>query len=203
MRAVGLEALIAEMWPSLSSRAHTRLAQYANFVRVWSPRMNLISASHERALIDILLTDAIVLATDEAFQNRWKQAEKIIDVGSGAGAPAIPFALLVEHVNLTLVEPRIKRVAFMNTVIGQFHLKDRVRVMPERIEKKGKPLSTPYDLALSRATFSPDAWLELGRELGRTVAVFRNDRSQSNEQPIATAEYIWPFSKTSRVIELW
>ena len=43
-----------------------------------------------------------------------------IDVGSGAGAPALPFALLRPDVSLTLVEPLRKRIAFLRTAMQRY-----------------------------------------------------------------------------------
>lgn len=75
-----------------------------------------------------------------------------VDVGSGAGFPAIPLALVKPAVEFTLVEPSRKRVTFLRHVIRRLKL-TTVRVRPERVEALlgESDMLEAFDVALARA----------------------------------------------------
>lgn len=62
-----------------------------------------------------------------------KAAARIIDIGSGAGFPAVPLAIVRPELEFTLVEPSRKKVTFLRHVIRQLKLR-RVLVRPSRVE---------------------------------------------------------------------
>src|SRR6185295_9811748 len=75
----------------------------------------------------------------------------LVDVGSGGGLPALPFAVLRPDVRLTLVEPRAKRVAFLRTAVRELGLAGELVA--------GHAADLPagaFDVAASRATFPPE-----------------------------------------------
>jgi len=57
---------------------------------------------------------------------------RVIDVGSGAGLPGIPLALARPDLDVTLLEPLARRVAFLEDVVAALGLP--VRVVRERAE---------------------------------------------------------------------
>lgn len=57
----------------------------------------------------------------------------VVDVGSGAGLPGIPLALARRDLDVTLVEPLARRVAFLEDVVAALGV--GVRIIRERAEK--------------------------------------------------------------------
>ena len=90
-----------------------QLAVYCDLVVAWNQRVDLTAARSADELVDLLLADALAIASalPTVAGERW------LDVGSGVGAPGIPLALLLP-LNMTLIEPREKRVAFLRTAVG-------------------------------------------------------------------------------------
>lgn len=183
-----------------------RLAQFVGLVASWDVRHNLTGASDAKQLIEILLADAMVLSSQDLIP----EGARIIDVGAGAGAPSIPLTLLREDLNAVLVEPRKKRAAFMRYAVGSLNLQDRVTVAEQRLDldhpqtlRSGRP----FDVALSRATFSPEVWQGLGLTLARLCVVLGTDALQQRT-PLAPARlvrqhsYAWPFSNALRTVQL-
>jgi 16S rRNA (guanine527-N7)-methyltransferase len=145
-----------------------RLASFADLVGQWGSRTDLTSARDPHALAEVLFLDALVMM-DPVLVPR---AARLVDVGSGVGAPALPLALLRSDVDVTMVEPRRRRVAFLRTAIGHLGVQDRVRVVEGRVDPDRPRLpGAPFDVAASRATFAPLRWLPLGAELAPRVLV--------------------------------
>lgn len=71
----------------------------------------------------------------------------VIDVGSGAGLPGIPLALLRPDLQVTLLEPLLRRSNFLIQAVEELGLGDRVTVIRARAEDhEGR-----YDAVTARA----------------------------------------------------
>jgi len=144
------------------------LAAYADLVQTWNARTNLTGARDGPALCEVLFADALVLA-DPAFISH---GARIVDVGSGVGAPILPLLLVRPDLDATLVEPQRRRVAFLRTCVGTLGLAGRSRVVESRVsEQDPRVAGSPFDVALSRATLSPDRWLAMAFALASRALV--------------------------------
>lgn len=193
--------LVSQVAASLGARLHAeqleRLARYAELVATWNARVNLTGAKDARALADVLFADAFVLA-DERFVVR---GARVVDVGAGAGAPALPLAILRPDVHVTLIEPLRKRVAFVRTAIGTLDLGERATVDERRLE--GPEIAgAPFDVALSRATFEPSVWLRLGRALATRVLVL-SGAEPLPEGALDSRAYALPFGGSPRRVGIY
>ncbi len=77
---------------------------------------------------------------------------RVIDIGSGAGFPAIPLALVRADIEFTLVEPSRKKVSFLRHLARQLRL-ERVQIVPKRSEELvGEAgMRDAFDVAMARA----------------------------------------------------
>jgi 16S rRNA G527 N7-methylase RsmG len=73
----------------------------------------------------------------------------------------MPFAILRSDCQVTLVEPRAKRTAFLHAAVRSAACTN-VLVKRARVEELG---GSRYDVAASRATFPPSEWLALAQKL--------------------------------------
>lgn len=71
----------------------------------------------------------------------------VVDVGSGAGLPGIPLALLRQDLRLVLLEPLLRRFNFLELAVEELGLGDRVTVVRGRAEDH----EARYDVVTSRA----------------------------------------------------
>ncbi len=200
---------LGDGWPELSRRARVDLEQQLgrklpelpldhfgrmlDLVATWNARTDLTAARGAEELVDLYLADALVVAAGEpSFGGRW------VDVGSGGGAPGLTLALLAATLDLTLVEPRDKRVAFLRTVIGDLQL-PQVRVKRARSEAVD---GGEFDVAISRATLPPDEWLCEGARLARRavwVLLARGDAPELSGWCVGEElEYVWPLTRAPR-----
>ena len=158
---------LAELLPGdVTADARAALGRFTALVRQWSKKTDLVRVRGPAELAELLFLDAIVLA------RRAPVGGRVIDVGAGAGAPALPLAVLRPDLVMTLLEPRRRRVTFMRLAAGALGLGTRVTIEegkledPPVVEHAGR-----FDLAYSRATFAPAEWLRRGTALASQVAV--------------------------------
>lgn len=69
------------------------------------------------------------------------------DIGSGAGLPGVPIALVRPDLQVTLVEPLLRRSTFLSEVVSTLGLGGRVRVVRARAED----LDESFDVVTGRA----------------------------------------------------
>src|SRR5699024_6937469 len=59
---------------------------------------------------------------------------QVADIGSGAGLPGLPLAILREDLAVTLIEPLRRRCLFLSEVVDELGLGGRVEVLRARAE---------------------------------------------------------------------
>src|SRR5689334_13761618 len=98
----------------LDEEAAQRIVTWFDLVATWNAKVDLTAARGPEELADLMLADAFVLARHEARDRR------VVDVGSGAGGPALALHVARPDLAVTLVEPLQKRVSFLRTVAGHW-----------------------------------------------------------------------------------
>jgi 16S rRNA (guanine527-N7)-methyltransferase len=188
------------LWPTpvLRREALERLGGLLDRVAVWNARIDLTAARSERELVDLYLADALVLAA-HAAANPLAPGERWVDIGSGAGAPGLALGLLWLAPELTLVEPRQKRVAFLRSAAGTLAARPPVSVSEGR---SNEVAAQSHDVAISRATFSPAEWLREGARLARRrvwVLIARASPPELEGWSCRVAiDYEWPLTQAPR-----
>ena len=71
----------------------------------------------------------------------------VADVGSGAGLPGVPLALLRPDLQLTLLEPLLRRSTFLTQTVEELGIEARVQVIRSRAEDHHQT----YDVVVARA----------------------------------------------------
>lgn len=121
-----------------------RLAQISRYVDILSTR------GVERGLIGPREVDRIWnrhIFNSVAMASLLGEGASAVDVGSGAGLPGIPLALHRVDLHLVLLEPMLRRVTFLQEVVEELDMSDRVAVVRARAEDH----VATYDAVLSRA----------------------------------------------------
>jgi 16S rRNA (guanine527-N7)-methyltransferase len=112
----------------------------------------------------------------------------VCDVGSGAGLPGIPLALVREDLKITLLEPLLRRTNFLTEVVELLGL-DHVTVVRGRAEEVMGKLQ-PVHVVTARAVAPLDrlaAWgIPLLRPYGEMLAL-KGDTAEEELKASATA----------------
>ncbi|MBU1002808.1 MAG: class I SAM-dependent methyltransferase [Proteobacteria bacterium] len=170
-------ALAASLGREMDERQAGLLAEYLGTLAKWNRSMNLVGADHWRDALSNLVADSWHLA-DFLTTQSLPESPRCLDLGAGAGLPGIPLRVFWEAGDYTLVEIRLKRVAFMRFVLSRMRL-ERTLVAGCRVEELPEE-SFPVDLVLSRA-FMP--WDELLALVGPWLAPGGLCVIMANEEP--------------------
>ena len=106
-----------------------RLVAYYELLAHWNRKINLTALEDPDAAIDRLLLEPVLAAKQFPPDPR-----ALIDIGSGGGSPAIPLKLAAPHVQLTMVEVKARKSAFLREAIRHLALSD-TRVENSRYEE--------------------------------------------------------------------
>jgi 16S rRNA (guanine527-N7)-methyltransferase len=170
------------------------VARWLDALVLWNEKIDLTAARTDAELCDLMLADAVILA------KQMRAGARVIDVGTGAGAPGLAIALLRPDVSVTLVEPLGKRAAFLRTAIGLARREDIV-LLREKGERVAKRSPRGWDIAISRATLGAAEWVPLGLELATTTWALLA-REEPPEVPGARIDidldYSWPLTSATR-----
>ena len=179
--------------PSVAPSVVRQLIAYCDLTVVWGQRMDLTAARSADELVDLLLADALAIASARpaSADERW------CDVGSGVGAPGIPLALLLP-VKMTLVEPREKRVAFLRTAVGSLARPD---IAVSRTRSDVFPAGC-CEVAVSRATLPPQEWVTEGARLATgslwLLLAKAGLPELAERRVLADIRYQWPLTGAER-----
>jgi 16S rRNA (guanine527-N7)-methyltransferase len=198
LSAGGLDLDAVWAGPEQRLKSFKRLRRLLDLVVTWNGHVDLTAARGTRELVDLYLADALVLAAHGAPASTPSTASWL-DVGSGAGAPGLVLQALRPELLLTLVEPRVKRVAFLRSALGGLDLGRPTSIMDVR--SNAVP-DASCDVAVSRATFSPQEWLVEGARLARDAVWVLLARGAVPALPgfhvSGRVEYVWPLTGVSR-----
>ena len=190
-----VDRAVAALGASVDATSRAALLAWLERLQEWNARINLTAARSPEELVDLMLSDALVLSAHVPAGAR------VVDVGTGAGAPGLALALLRPDLKVMLVEPLGKRAAFLRTALGAA---SRADVSIERARGEALAGRRAWDVAVSRATLAPAEWLELAVTLaapGGSVWVLLA-RDEAPAHPRARAEqdlaYTWPLTGAAR-----
>lgn len=103
-----------------------------------------------------------------------------VDLGSGPGLPGLVVAIIRESLQVTLVESRRLRCAFLRDAVAELSLTDRVRVCEQRVETLPR---RAYDVISARAFAPLPRLLSSARHLSAsgTIWLLPKGRNAVNE----------------------
>lgn len=126
-------AAIAHLLQPFIQLDETRLraiSTYIDLLLKWNARMNLTAIREPNEIVQRHFGESLFAAKYLLDQHAPQTA---IDLGSGAGFPGVPFALIAPEVQVTLIESQQKKATFLKELIYALGLKN-VKVFSDRAE---------------------------------------------------------------------
>jgi len=149
-----LRAKFKELGLEFDNLFYERCDKFIDLLQEWGAVHNLTSALQSLQIKDNIVDSIYPLKFINSF-------ETFADIGTGAGYPGMLIAIARPESKATLIEPRAKRVAFLNFVKNALGLKNI-----EIIHAKAQDIiPTSYDLITSRAVTNTSLLLSLTHNL--------------------------------------
>lgn len=147
--------------------------------------MNLTSITEEDEVILKHFYDSMSVVKHYDFN----QGENVIDVGTGAGFPGIPLAILLPGIQFTLIDSLNKRITFLKDVVEKCGLKN-VECIHSRAEElaKDEKYREKYDICVSRAVANLSILLEYCIPFIKKGGKFISYKSISSEEELSASK---------------
>jgi len=135
----------SELGITLDSLKIQKFLSYQALIKKWNSKINLTSVTDDSEIIVKHFLDSLTVSefiTD---------GPNILDIGTGAGFPGVPIAIVRESLNITVLDSREKRIFFINEVLRELDLSN-VKTVSGRAEdsNNGVPRIN-FDYVLTRA----------------------------------------------------
>lgn len=132
----------------LSEKQYEQFIKYMRLVQEWNEKINLTAITEDEEFIKKHFIDCIKAFKSKAIA----EAHTIIDVGTGAGFPGMPIAIMHPTAKITLLDSLNKRINYLNIVVRELGLKN-VTTIHSRAEDgaRKQELREKFDVATSRA----------------------------------------------------
>ena len=145
--------------------------------------MNLTAITEKEDVYRKHLLDSleIVRALDQ------KDAYTLCDVGSGAGFPSIPLAIVDSNVNVTIIDALNKRIKFLNELTNKLGL-NNVNALHKRAEDYVKEVGASFDVVTARAVARLNVLVELCLPLVKVGGKFIAMKGSSGQDELEEAK---------------
>lgn len=132
-----------------------QLDLFLDELELWNKKINLTGLSSRQRIVDELLIDSLLPTPFLPDQGT------LLDVGSGAGFPAIPIKICKPRLRCQLIEPSAKKTHFLKQVIRLARI-EKIEVIQGRMEEQEAALLPEgYDVITSRAFVPLSGFLTL------------------------------------------
>jgi 16S rRNA (guanine527-N7)-methyltransferase len=180
----------AQLGLELSERQGAQLIRLLDELDDWNQRMNLTAIRERGAQITKHLLDSLSVQP-------FLQGERILDVGTGAGFPGLPLAIVNPSRQFTLLDSTAKKLKFIEHVAALLELPN-VQTVHTRAENF-RPAQR-FDIVLSRAVGPVEQFVKWAGHLvvggGRLLAMKGRDPAAE----VANLPSGWKLAAVHRLI---
>jgi len=158
---------------------YERCDTYISLLQEWGAVHNFTSAKALRT------ADIISNIIDSVYPLKFiNEFDSLADVGTGAGYPGMLLAIARPDTQISLIEPKAKRVAFLNFVKGSLKLKN-LKVLHKKVQDISP---TSFDIITSRAVTNTSLLLSLSQNISSQNTEFLFYKGSLCEEEIKDAK---------------
>jgi 16S rRNA (guanine527-N7)-methyltransferase len=154
---------LAQLGISLSSTQENQFSRYIEEIYLFNYTYRLVGAEGREFVIKHLLDSVAPLAQFQLLLEKLGENAAICDLGSGAGLPGIPLAILLHSTPFSLVERSGRRAGFLRNAVARCNLDPHVEVIQSDLSE----ITHQFEVVTFRA-FHP--LTDVIRSIGSVVA---------------------------------
>lgn len=150
---------------------------YSNLLKEYNKKFNLTSITEDKEIYLKHFYDSLCLfKVKKLFDNL-----TLLDVGTGAGFPGIPIAIVNPNIEVTLLESNAKKCGFLKIVKDALNLKN-IKIINARAEDYTQKTREKFDIVTSRAVAHLQVLAELETPALKVNGYFLPLKSHINEE---------------------
>ena len=123
---------------------------YFGLLTEWNSVMNLTAITDYKEVVQKHFVDSLSMVKAISMEKLQNDSLSVIDIGTGAGFPGIPLALLTQR-SFTLMDSVGKKVRAVDEFVDALDISERVVTTNERAEKFALSHPESYDFVVARA----------------------------------------------------
>ena len=198
----------------LTKEQYEKFIKYMRLVQERNEKINLTAITEDNEFVKKHFIDCIKAFKSSAI----KEAKTLIDVGTGAGFPGLPIAILSPETKVTLLDSLNKRINFLKEVSDELGF-DNIDFIHGRSEDFGKnpQYREKFDMCVSRAVANLATLSEFcvpfvkvggsfvsykAGDCGEEVSVSKKAVDKMGGKISKQLEYVVPTSDLNRVLLL-
>lgn len=196
---------ISEVGISSAEQVWEKMRLFVDLLQEWNQKMNLVS---KNSMADVWIRH--VLDSAQLFPLLPIDMKQMVDIGSGAGFPAMVLAIVLQAKNpaakIVLVESIAKKAAYLREVSEQLDLTN-VRVINDRVENA---VFKDVDVVTARAVAALDVLCGYVYKIKPVRTLFLKGQSYAAEDEEAQKHWIYrkkvypnKYSENGVILELF
>ena len=190
--AVSIAAGAQALGQELSADEITRLTTLLGELQRWGERVNLTAIREPRKMVSGHVLDSLAVRP-------FIEGQSVIDVGTGAGFPGLPLAIVEPGIEFELLDSNGKKISFVNHIIGQLGISN-AKAVKARAEDYAP--GKRFDTVIARALASTAKLLQLAGHLVREDGVLLALKGKHPAEELAAIEHLpgWDYSVTELTV---
>ena len=152
-----LKQKASEINVMLTEKQLSQFVRYYQLLVEWNEKMNLTAITEPEEVVQKHFVDSL-----SCLETGLLKSGKVIDVGTGAGFPAIPLKIACPDLEMVLLDSLQKRLIFLEEVIKELGL-ENVSLIHSRAEDAGQKekFREQFDVCIARAVAPMNVLSEL------------------------------------------
>lgn len=194
---------------NLTDEELVKFEEYKELLKEYNKKFNLTSITNDNEIYLKHFYDSLCIMKAQELLN----SSSLLDIGTGAGFPGIPVAIVNKDIKITLVESNKKKCEFLKVVKDSLNLQN-VEIINARAEDFAKTNREKFEVATSRAVANLSILLELefpALSVGGVLLALKSNVQEELENSKSilkelngtiknTIEYTLPYEESKRTL---